>query len=62
VTFSIIRVGKCLVKAATNYVPPSFIGIFFPGMNDPDWLRFILKRQQQVNEYWLTTHDFEPLV
>jgi adenylate cyclase len=47
-------------KSKTRYIPPSFIGIIYLGMNDLDKAFSYFEKGAAVNDYWLTTYDVEP--
>jgi adenylate cyclase len=47
-------------KSKSRYIPPSFIGIIYLGMNDFDKAFTHFEKGAAVNDYWLTTYDVEP--
>jgi adenylate cyclase len=55
------KIAEYLVeKSKTRYIPPSFIGIIYLGMNDLDKAFTYFEKGAAVNDYWLTTYDVEP--
>ena len=47
-------------KSKTRYIPPTFIGLIYLGMNDLDTAFAFFEKGAVGNDYWLTTYDLEP--
>ncbi len=56
-----IKIAEYLIeKSKTQYIPPSFIGIIYLGMNDLDNAFRFFEKGASVNDFWLSTYDLEP--
>lgn len=47
-------------KSKIRYIPPSFIGVVYLGMNDRETAFTFFEKSVEINDYWLTTYDLEP--
>ena len=55
------KIAEFLIeKSKTNYIPPSFIGIIYLGMNDLNGAFTYFEKSVEVNDYWITTYGLEP--
>jgi adenylate cyclase len=55
------KIAEYLIeKSKTRYIPPSFIGVIFLGLNDRETAYQYLEKSVAVNDYWLTTYDLDP--
>ncbi len=48
-----------IAKSKTHYIPPSYIGVIYLGMNDVDQAFAYFEKSVAVNDYWMT-YDLEP--
>ena len=55
------KIAEYLIeKSKSQYIPPSFIGVIYLGMNDKERALTFFEKSAEVNDYWLTTYDMEP--
>lgn len=47
-------------KSKTRYIPPTFIGFIYLGMNDFTTAFTYFEKGAAINDYWLTTFDLDP--
>lgn len=47
-------------KSKTRYIPPSFIGAIYLGLNEKDTAMQYLEKAAEVNDYWLSTYELDP--
>ncbi len=47
-------------KSKTRYIPPTFIGFIYLGMNDLTTAYAYFEKGAAINDYWLTTFDLDP--
>jgi TolB-like protein/Flp pilus assembly protein TadD len=55
------KIAEYLIeKSKTHYIPPSFIGVVYLGVNDIDEAFIFFEKSVAINDYWLTTYDLQP--
>jgi adenylate cyclase len=52
--------GYLIEKSKTRYIPPSFIGVIYLGVNDFDAAFTYFEKSVLINDYWITTYGLEP--